>query len=129
MTDARLDIIKRVNQKRTRRENNAARHVDELLGEVGRLKAALMGENGSLRAGLYRHHPSGQHYLVLGVAGCHETGAKRAVYVSLETARPGPRLRTRLLDGPEGFDSHYPDGTKRFTFVGVEIWKDAQARD
>jgi hypothetical protein len=75
-----------------------------------------------MQTGLYRHHPSGQIYLVLGIAGCHETGAKRVVYVSLETERPGPRLRTRLLEGPEGFASVSSDGvTPRFTPIGDEL--------
>ena len=72
-----------------------------------------------LFVGLYRHY-KGDYYLLLGVGQHTETGERMAVYVSLDAARPGPRLRIRPLTGPEGFLTPVGPEQPRFVYVGVE---------
>ena len=78
-----------------------------------------------LRAGLYRHYKGGI-YLLLGVAAHTETGELLVVYVSLDATLPGPRMRARPIDGPEGFltpvKSHITGEAfaPRFHWIGVE---------
>ena len=57
-----------------------------------------------MEAGIYKHYKGG-FYQVLGVGQHTETKELVVVYLSLDAAQPGPRLRVRPLDGPEGFNT------------------------
>lgn len=71
-------------------------------------------------AGIYKHYKGG-HYQVIGIAEHTETKEKLVVYISLTGfGLPGPRIRCKPLDGPEGFNTKV-NGQDRFTYVGTEI--------
>ena len=78
-----------------------------------------------MKAGIYQHYKGG-YYQVLGVAAHSETGEKMAVYVSLDASMPGPRMRVRPLDGPEGFTAEVewlPEVRHaRFMHIGDEVF-------
>lgn len=75
-----------------------------------------------LPAGVYRHYKGGL-YQVLGIAEHTETHEKVVVYLSLTSAHlPGPRMRVRPLEGPEGFITpELVNNAPRFEYVGYEI--------
>lgn len=76
-----------------------------------------------MKTGLYRHYKGGI-YLVIAVGAHSETDERLVVYVSLDATRPGPRVRIRPLDGPEGWNTS-PEGqpflTQRFQYIGDEM--------
>ena len=86
----------------------------------------------TIPSGIWKHHGGG-FYQVLGVGQHTETGELVVVYVSLTGAHmPGPRLRVRPLEGPEGFttevwkitddpDPGFGKYVARFEHVGNEI--------
>lgn len=81
-----------------------------------------------MQAGIYKHYKGG-YYQVLGVGAHSESDEKMVVYVSLDAALSGPRMRIRPLDGPEGFQTpvenpdRYSSAAKipRFFHVGDQI--------
>jgi len=81
-----------------------------------------------MQTGIYRHYKGG-YYQVLGVAEHTETNERMVVYVSLAGIHmPGPRLRVRPLEGPEGWNTRvvYAKGVStvnapRFVYVGYEL--------
>ena len=73
----------------------------------------------SIMAGVYRHYKGG-YYQVLGVGEHTETHERVVVYVALDAAMPGPRIRVRPLDGPEGFTTP-ACGAARFSYIGPEV--------
>ncbi len=83
-------------------------------------------------SGVWRHY-KGAHYQVLGVGQHTETKELVVVYVSLTYANmPGPRIRVRPLDGPEGFatpvcnKSPRAEPIPRFVYIGHEIPQEAK---
>jgi hypothetical protein len=81
-----------------------------------------------MQTGIYKHYKGG-YYLVLGVGQHTETKELMVAYVALTGIHmPGPRLRFRPLDGPEGWDTPwsiqgevtYP----RFVYCGDELGDD-----
>lgn len=82
-----------------------------------------------LKAGIYRHY-KGAHYLVLGLGAMSsgkDEGKLAVTYVSLEGAHlPGPRMRVRLWDGDDGWDTPVliDNGVvKRYIYVGQQVPK------
>jgi hypothetical protein len=76
-----------------------------------------------MQTGIYQHYKGG-YYLVLGVAEHTETKEEVVVYVSLDAARQGPRMRVRPRRGPEGFDMavRTVSGVKnRFNYIGDSV--------
>jgi len=72
-----------------------------------------------MNTGIYQHYKGG-YYQLLGVAEHSETNERMAVYVSLDTRLPGPRLRVRPMAGKNGFTT--PVGSvERFTYIGDEL--------
>ena len=84
-----------------------------------------------LPAGVYRHYKGGL-YQILGIGQHTETNEIVVVYVALTGANlPGPRIRVRPLEGPEGFMTPVEGGVSytgslatrsvdRFTYIGTE---------
>lgn len=72
-----------------------------------------------IMAGVYRHYKGG-YYQVLGVGEHTETHERVVVYVALDASLPGPRIRVRPLNGPEGFCAP-ASGMVRFTYIGSEV--------
>lgn len=76
-----------------------------------------------MKSGIYRHY-KGDYYQVLGVGVHTESGERVVVYVSLDAARSGSRLRIRPLTGPEGWETPVTLGGisgPRFEYIGDEI--------
>ena len=82
-------------------------------------------------SGIWKHYKGG-YYQVLGVGAHSETKQLMVVYVSLNGIDlPGPRMRIRPLNGPEGFLTPariwespariHKCEVPRFEFVGNEI--------
>lgn len=75
-----------------------------------------------LRSGVYRHY-KGDHYQLIGIGEHTESHEPLVVYVALHV-RPGPRLRIRPLDGPEGFLTPVDlrgETVPRFVWIGNEV--------
>ena len=72
-----------------------------------------------MQAGIWRHY-KGSYYLVLGLAVHSETSEPMVVYVSLDAALPGPRLRVRPLRGPDGWLTEV-NNVARFEYIGDSI--------
>lgn len=79
-----------------------------------------------MNCGIYRHY-KGPLYQVIGIGEHTETKERVVVYVSLTAGMPGPRIRVRPKDGPEGFCTQVPDEKNkgffidRFKYLGDEI--------
>lgn len=75
-----------------------------------------------IRAGIYRHYKGG-YYQVLGIGQHTETHERLVIYISL-SMQPGPRIRVRPIEGPEGFLTHVGitgNITPRFEYIGSEV--------
>lgn len=73
-----------------------------------------------MKSGIYRHYKGG-FYQLIGEAEHTETGQRLVVYVALAIL-PGPRIRCRPLDGPEGWNTPPVGHEARFSWCGPEIW-------
>lgn len=76
-----------------------------------------------MQAGLYRHYKGGI-YQVIGIGEHTETKQRVVVYVSLDANQPGPRIRVRPLNGPDGWNTAAQIGPgkyeTRFVYIGDE---------
>jgi hypothetical protein len=78
-----------------------------------------------MEAGVYKHYKGGL-YQVLGIGQHTETEELLVVYISLTGAElPGPRIRIRPLNGPNGFNTWIRSDPNRpiprFKYVGVSV--------